>query len=118
MTGKAVIFAPVILNRATTLTYKGSPERLIYYSLFSFLLNKKKFSGKKMPYKDAQERQDHRVWCIEQLIRYEGCLDPRMYECADHAATIYNVKNKDALYTLWMDWKRNRPSSSPSNNRM
>ena len=63
-------------------------------------------------------RQDRRVWAIEQLIRLEGCLDNRMYECADHAASIYNVKNKDALYTLWSDWKTNHPTNYPHNNRM
>ena len=48
----------------------------------------------------------------------EGCLDNRMYECADHAAAIYNTKNRDSLYTLWTDWKRNHPSTYPPNNRL
>ena len=30
--------------------------------------------------------QDDRVWCIEQLIRKEGFLDNRMYECAQQCA--------------------------------
>ena len=64
------------------------------------------------------ERQDTRVWAIEQLIRYERFLDPRMYECADHAASIYRVKNKETLYTLWTDWKRNHPTSYQQTNRM
>ena len=67
---------------------------------------------------DSYNRQDHRVWCIEQLIRLEGGLDNRMYECADHAASIYKVKNKETLYTLWSDWKTNHPTSYPHNNRM
>ena len=74
---------------------------------------------------DYTGRQEKRVWAIEQLIRMEGCLDnrmyecaDRMYECADHAASIYNVKNRDSLYTLWMDWKRNHPSTYPPNNRL
>ena len=45
--------------------------------------------------KEFSGRQEKRVWAIEQLIRMEGCLDNRMYECADHAASIYNVKNRD-----------------------
>ena len=48
---------------------------------------------------DYTGRQEKRVWAIEQLIRMEGCLDNRMYECADHAASLYNTKNKDSLYT-------------------
>ena len=67
---------------------------------------------------DSYNRQDHRVWCIEQLIRLEGGLDNRMYECADHAASIYKVKNKETLYTLWTDWKRNHPTSYQQTNRM
>ena len=67
---------------------------------------------------DYTGRQEKRVWAIEQLIRMEGCLDNRMYECADHAAAIYNTKNRDSLYTLWTDWKRNHPSTYPPNNRL
>ena len=48
-----------------------------------------------MPPEDFTDKQERRVWCIEQLIRYEGMLDNRMYECADHAASIYKVKNKE-----------------------
>ena len=71
-----------------------------------------------MPPEEKLSRQDRRVWCIEQLIRYEGLLDNRMYECADHAASIYRVRNKETLYTLWSDWKTNHPSKFPTNNRM
>ena len=67
---------------------------------------------------DSYNRQDLRVWCIEQLIRLEGGLDNRMYECADHAASIYRVRNKETLYTLWSDLKTNHPSKFPTNNRM
>ena len=72
-----------------------------------------------MPYKDAQERQDHRVWCIEQLIRYEGCLDPRMYECADYYASAYASQVLKDLYTLWVEWKKKNPTDNPQvNNRL
>ena len=71
-----------------------------------------------MPPEDITDKQERRVWCIEQLIRYEGMLDNRMYECADHAASIYKVKNKETLYTLWTDWKRNHPTSYQQTNRM
>ena len=57
-----------------------------------------------MPPEKKLNRQDLRVWCIEQLIRYEGLLDNRMYECADHAASVLNVDSKETLYTLWTDW--------------
>ena len=41
--------------------------------------------------KTRSERQEDRVWCLEQLIRLEGCLDPRMYECADYATSAGSV---------------------------
>ena len=31
-----------------------------------------------MPPENFANRQERRVWCIEQLIRYEGMLDNRM----------------------------------------
>ena len=65
-----------------------------------------------MPPEKKLSRQDLRVWCIEQLIRYEGLLDNRMYECADHAASVLNVETKETLYTLWTDWKRRNPTPS------
>ena len=40
-----------------------------------------------MDSKTRIERQDTRVWAIEQLLREEGFLDPRMYECADYYAS-------------------------------
>ena len=47
-----------------------------------------------MPPEEKLSRQDRRVWCIEQLIRYEGLLDNRMYECSDLAAYVLNVETK------------------------
>ncbi len=64
------------------------------------------------------ERQDARVWAIEQLIRYEGMLDPRMYECADYATSAGSVQDVKDLYTLWVEWKRNNPSNNPQINRL
>lgn len=63
--------------------------------------------------KTRSERQEDRVWCLEQLIRLEGCLDPRMYECADYATSAGLVKDKKDLYTLWVEWKDEHPSDNP-----
>ena len=41
-----------------------------------------------MDAKTRVERQETRVWAIEQLLRQEGFLDPRMYECADYYACL------------------------------
>ena len=71
-----------------------------------------------MPPEEKLNRQDLRVWCIEQLIRYEGLLDNRMYECADHAASVLNVDTKETLYTLWSDWKLRNPVRDHQTNRM
>lgn len=59
------------------------------------------------------ERQNERVWCLEQLIRLEGMLDPRMYECSDYAASAGLVKDKKDLYKLWKEWKEDNPTDNP-----
>ena len=65
-----------------------------------------------------ETQQDARVWALEQLIRYEGCLDPRMYECADYVTSQGSVENVNDLYTLWVEWKVDNPSNSPKTNRL
>ena len=59
------------------------------------------------------ERQETRVWAIEHLIRHEGMLDPRMYECADYYASSYASQVVEDLYTLWVEWKTNNPTNNP-----
>lgn len=59
------------------------------------------------------DRQDTRVWAIEHLLRHDGFLDPRMYECADYYASSYASKNTDDLYTLWIEWKTDNPTENP-----
>ncbi len=66
-----------------------------------------------MDSKTRIERQDTRVWAIEQLLREEGFLDPRMYECADYYASGYASHNTKDLYTLWEEWKADNPSDNP-----
>jgi hypothetical protein len=66
-----------------------------------------------MDSKTRVERQDTRVWAIEQLLILEGFLDPRMYECADYYASAYASQIRDDLYTLWTEWKNDNPSSNP-----
>ena len=60
--------------------------------------------------------QDDRVWCIEQLIKKEGFLDPRMYECAQQCAISGRPESKESLYTSWEDWKNRHPQDFPLNN--
>ncbi len=71
-----------------------------------------------MDEKTRIQRQDERVWALEQLIKYEGYLDPRMYECADYATSAGLVKTANDLYTLWVEWKIDNPSDNPQINRM
>tara|TARA_B100001250_G_scaffold374191_1_gene360857 strand:- start:12 stop:206 length:195 start_codon:yes stop_codon:yes gene_type:complete len=61
--------------------------------------------------------QDLRTWALEQLIKREGCLDNRMYGCADNALES-GVKDPEVLYTLWVEWKGKYPSSLPKTNRL
>ena len=63
-------------------------------------------------------QQDQRVWALEQLIRKEGCLDTRMYACAAYATSEGGVKDKESLYTLWVEWKVKYPSKLPKTNRL
>ena len=63
--------------------------------------------------KTRQERQDVRVWAIEQLMLLERFLDPRMYGCADYYASAYATKDKKYLYTLWEEWKFDNPTDNP-----
>ena len=64
-------------------------------------------------------RQDTRTWSIEQLIKKENFLDPRMYGCADCYASTYVSQVVDDLYTLWMEWKEKNPTDNPQvNNRL
>tara|TARA_B100001996_G_scaffold168853_1_gene128732 strand:- start:244 stop:441 length:198 start_codon:yes stop_codon:yes gene_type:complete len=63
-------------------------------------------------------QQDRRVWALEQLIRKDGCLDPRMYECAYHATSERGVEDVEDLYTLWVEWKGKFPSNDPKTNRL
>ena len=72
-----------------------------------------------MDSKTREERQDTRVWAIEQLIRKDEQLDPRMYECADYATSAGLVKDQKDLYALWVEWKEKNPTDNPQiSNRM
>ena len=66
-----------------------------------------------MDSKTRVEKQETRVWAIEHLIRHEGMLDPRMYECADYYASSYASQVVEDLYTLWVEWKTNNPTNNP-----
>jgi hypothetical protein len=78
-----------------------------------YSVKSKNFSEVKMDAQIRSERQDARVWCLEQLIRLEGGLDPRMYECADYATSSGTVKDPNDLYTLWVEWKGKNPTNNP-----
>ena len=66
-----------------------------------------------MDSKTRVERQDVRVWAIEQLLIRDGFLDPRMYECADYYASAYASRDTNDLYTLWVEWKEDNPTNNP-----
>ena len=65
-----------------------------------------------------QDTQDDRTWVLEQLIKYEGGLDNRMYECATNCVS-WNIINdvKDVIKT-WEDHKTQYPSTIPTSNRL
>jgi len=57
--------------------------------------------------------QETRTWAMEQLIRHESFLDPRMYACADYFASSSASQVENDLYTLWMEWKERNPTDNP-----
>ena len=57
--------------------------------------------------------QETRTWAMEQLIRKENFLDPRMYACADLYTSTFVSQVVDDLYTLWIEWKANNPTDNP-----
>ena len=71
-----------------------------------------------MPPEFFQDYQDDRTWCLEQLIRKEGHLEQRMYECADHAIEHGITKDLKELYTLWERWKTSTPDPNKQINRL
>ena len=59
------------------------------------------------------DMQETRTWAMEQLIKHESFLDPRMYACADHYASVSASHTLEDLYTLWVEWKDNNPTDNP-----
>ena len=66
-----------------------------------------------MDSKVRTDRQDTRTCAIEKLIRHESFLDPRMYACADHYASVSASHTLEDLYTLWVEWKDSNPTDNP-----
>ncbi|AHB80706.1 hypothetical protein S-MbCM25_071 [Synechococcus phage S-MbCM25] len=66
-----------------------------------------------MDWKIRQDRQDDRVWCMEVMLRHEGFLDPRIYECADYCASAGLTKNANDVRAAWEEWKVDNPSDNP-----
>tara|TARA_B100001113_G_scaffold71497_1_gene55393 strand:- start:2400 stop:2612 length:213 start_codon:yes stop_codon:yes gene_type:complete len=58
----------------------------------------------------SQTFQDDRTRCLEHLVRKEGFLDTRMYECSQQAVESGVCKDVEALYTLWDEWKVKFPT--------
>ena len=59
------------------------------------------------------DMQETRTWAMENLIKHESFLDPRMYACADLYASSSASQVENDLYTLWMEWKENNPTDNP-----
>ena len=67
-----------------------------------------------MPPKFRQDRQDKRTWILEQMLRNEGYLDPRMYECADYCVGAGIINDVKDVLKAWENWQKSHPSRSPS----
>lgn len=56
--------------------------------------------------------QDTRVWAIEQLIKKENCLYPKMYECAQiYAEQNGTTQDIDLLYKAWEKYWIHKPTN-------
>ena len=67
-----------------------------------------------MPPEFRQDRQDNRTWILEQLLRTEGYLDPRMYECADYCVSAGIINDVKDVVKEWENWCKSHPRPSTS----
>lgn len=58
--------------------------------------------------KFSQSLQDSRTFILETLIRTEGHLDNRMYNCADLCVN-FNKLCTDEILKEWDNYKKNHP---------
>ena len=66
----------------------------------------------------SQDFQDNRTWVLEQLLKNEGYLDPRMYECADYCASAGIINDVKDVIQEWDRWKSSHPSKTFQKNRL
>ena len=66
-----------------------------------------------------QDTQDNRTWVLEQLLRNEGMLDPRMYECADYCVSEGIINDVKDVLKAWESWQETHPlKEGVSTNRL
>lgn len=63
-----------------------------------------------MDIKIREDRQDLRTFVLETLIRHEGYLDTRMYECADYLTSAGLTTAVSHIIQGWSDWKKENRS--------
>ena len=56
--------------------------------------------------KFRQDTQDDRVWALEVMLRHEGFLDPRIYDCASWLADSKKCTDADIVIKEWISWKK------------
>ena len=61
-----------------------------------------------------QDHQDNRTWVLEQMLKNEGYLAPRMYECADYCTSTGIINDVKDVLKAWENWQKSHPSKSPS----
>ena len=57
----------------------------------------------------SQGLQENRTGILETLLRNEGYLDPRMYECADYCAGAGILYTSTDVIKAWEHWKEQHP---------
>ena len=65
-----------------------------------------------------QDTQDNRTWVLEQLLKNEGYLAPRMNECADYCASAGIINDVKDVIQEWDRWKNSHPSKTFQKNRL
>ena len=80
------------------------------------------FPSKKSPKRTTmqfrQDSQDDRVWALEVMLRHEGFLDPRIYECAQMLAEKKLCDDAELVVTEWERWKKIHKKKPSQVNRL
>tara|TARA_B100001996_G_scaffold371717_1_gene347360 strand:- start:129 stop:404 length:276 start_codon:yes stop_codon:yes gene_type:complete len=89
----------------------------IFFNGIQFFFPSKN-SPQRMTMQFRQDSQDDRVWALEVMLRHEGFLDPRIYECAQMLAQNSKCDDAELVVTEWERWKKTHKAEKTQVNRL